>query len=225
MKPTRSPSTYLAYNSVVKNHLQPLGKHKLDKLTQQQVQALLNATLAGGASPTTVTLIRSTLRAALNQAMKWDLVGRNVVSLTVPPKSEQFEGYALSPDEVRRVMTVTRGDDLESLYAIATSVGLRLSELMGLRWQHIDRTTGTLSVRHQLQEINGTPSFVELKTKSSRRVITLPPPVLVTIRKLYAAQIQQRLLAGGSWVDQDPVFCSSNGAPLADHAVRRTGQG
>ncbi len=41
--PNRTPGTAAAYRSVVSVHLQPtIGRHKIDKLTQQHVQALMN---------------------------------------------------------------------------------------------------------------------------------------------------------------------------------------
>jgi hypothetical protein len=101
---------------MIETHIKPaIGKHHLSKLTQQHIQAMLN-NLAVSAS--TARLVRSIVRAALRQAMEWDLVGRNVAALTKSPKGEQFEGYALSPDEVRNVMATVSGDDLEALYAI-----------------------------------------------------------------------------------------------------------
>ncbi len=106
---------------MIQDHIKPaLGKHHLAKLDHQHVQAMLNRI---DVSAETARLIRSILRAALHQAMAWGQVGRNVAALTKPPKGERFEGYALSPDEVRAVMIAVTGDDLEALYAIATSVG------------------------------------------------------------------------------------------------------
>ncbi len=54
---------------------------------------------------------------------------------------------------------------------------------------------------------------MELKTKSSRRTISLPPPVLEIVRRHYTRQIERRLLSGGMWRDLDLVFSAVDGRP------------
>jgi integrase len=209
VKPTRSASTYTTYRVAIQTHIKPaLGRYTLAKLTQQHVQAMLNALEV---SPTTARLVRGVLRTALSQAMRWDLVSRNVAALTAAPRGERFEGTALSPDQVRSVMAAVAGEDLEALYAIATSVGLRHAELLGLRWRDVDREAGTITVKYQLQRGKGDPVFLELKTRSSRRTISLPPPVLTILRAHHRRQLERRLLAGPAWRDHDLVFCGPNG--------------
>jgi integrase len=219
VKPTRAANTYTSYRTAVETHIKPaIGKHQLSKLTQQHVQGMLNTLTV---SPATVGLVRSILRAALNQALRWDLVSRNVAALATPPKKERFEGYALSPDQIRALMAAVAGEDLEALYAIASSVGLRQAELLGLRWRDVDRDTGTVTVRYQLQRGAGAPTFVELKTRSSRRTITLPSSVQSILRAHYRRQLERRLQAGGAWRDNDLVFCDAHGNHLHPEEVRR----
>lgn len=219
VKPTKSAATYRAYRSNAETHIKPaIGKHRLIKLDQQHVQTMLNRLTV---SSETARLVRSILRAALNQAMAWDQVSRNVAALTAPIKGERFEGYALSPDEVQRVMAAVADDSLVALYAIATSVGMRQAEILGLRWRDVDRETGTITIRHQLATNEPDRIFVELKTKSSRRTISLPPPVLDMLRRHHTRQLEQRLQSGGKWYDFDLVFSRNHGLPYHPTEVRR----
>lgn len=152
VKPTKRPRTYDNYKYVVDLHIKPtIGKHRIEKLSQQQVQAMLNTKPAAGLAAGSVANIRRVLRAALNQAMRWDLVARNVATLTTLPKSEPFEGYALNADEVTQLLVAADGERLEALYWVAISLGLRQGEIFGLRWSDVDLEKGTLSVRKQLQ--------------------------------------------------------------------------
>jgi integrase len=91
---------------------------------------------------------------------------------------------------------------------------LRHAELLGLRWQDVDRESGTIAVRYQLQRGKGDPVFLELKTRSSRRTISLPPPVLAILRVHYRRQLERRLQAGPAWQDHDLVFSGPNGRQL-----------
>jgi integrase len=221
VRPNRTQGTTKQYQSMINTHLlDTIGKHKLEKLTQQHVQAMLNAKLAAGTSPAMVRQIRAVLRAALNQAMRWDLVGRNVAALTTPPKVERFEGYALSPDEVRAIMVQVQGDTLEPLYAIATSVGLRMAELLGLRWNDIDLDTCLIHVRRQLRVIDGTPILMDLKSRNSRRTVPLVGPVATIVRAHRKRQIAQRLEAGVPWSEDGHVFAWADGRPISDSHVR-----
>src|SRR5215469_3424911 len=80
VKTSVRPRTYVSYEQVVRSYLIPdLGRLPLPKLTPQHVRAMLNRRLAEGRlSPRSVAYIRVVLRAALNQARKWNLVARNV---------------------------------------------------------------------------------------------------------------------------------------------------
>jgi len=222
VKPTKTHATTVHYESIANRHLRDtIGKYKLDKLTQQHVQAMLNAKLSSGTSPAMVRQVRTVLRVALNQAMRWDLVGRNVAALTTPPKAERFEGHPLSPDEVRALMDVVEDDPLEALYAIATSVGLRMSELLGLRWDDIDLDAGTIHVRHQLHVINKNVVLADLKSKNSRRSVPLVAPVASIVRAHRKRQIADHLAAGIPWPANRFLFAWPDGTPISASHLRR----
>lgn len=68
-------------------HITPaLGRSPLVKLTPQHVQRFQNDKQAAGCSPRRVAMMRDVLRAALNRAVKWQLVTRNVVLLVDGPR-------------------------------------------------------------------------------------------------------------------------------------------
>src|SRR5262249_9049812 len=82
IRPTRRGKTYASYAQLVRLYLQPTLGHKvLAKLTAADVQTLINRLLEAGLAPRTVQYAHALLRAALNKAVKWGLVGRNVATL------------------------------------------------------------------------------------------------------------------------------------------------
>jgi integrase len=93
VKPSVRPRTYESYELTVRLHLEPeIGKLRLEKLTPQHVQALLNRkSREGKLSPRSVTCIRGVLRLALNQALRWGFVARNSAALVDPPRSVRRE--------------------------------------------------------------------------------------------------------------------------------------
>ena len=176
-RPSARPAPYRSYEQTIRNHLIPeLGRLPLRKLEPQHVRAMLNRKLAAGLSARSVCYLRVMLRAALNQARKWNLVARNVAELVDPPKCERFKIEPLSPLQARVLLESVKGEKLEALYAVALACGLRMGEILGLRWQDIDLGGGRLTVSHALQRQKGRGLVLaETKTDRSRRTIGLPP--------------------------------------------------
>jgi integrase len=130
VKPSVRPSTYRSYEQTVRNHLIPeLGGLTLTKLGPQHVRAVLNRRLASGLSPRSSAYLRVVLRAALNQARKWNLVARNAAELVEPPKCERFRIEPLSPEQARALLEAAKGNRLEALYPVAIACGLRMGEI------------------------------------------------------------------------------------------------
>jgi len=91
-RPTVRSRTAETYEMIVRVHLTPgLGRHRLADLRPEQVQAFLNSKVASGLSPRTVNHLRAVLRRALNQALRWGLVQRNVAVLVQPPRVPHAE--------------------------------------------------------------------------------------------------------------------------------------
>ena len=200
---------------LVRGHIVPaVGHLQLAKLSPQHVQSFINDKLAEGLSPRTVQYLHAVLRRALNQALKWDLLPRNVATLVEPPRVRRPEVQPLTTDQVQIFLEATRGDRLEALYTLVLAVGLRQGEALGLRWTDLELDGGTLSVRTALQRIGGKLCLVEPKTARSRRTITLPPVVVSALRLHRARQLQERLLAGANWQDTGLVFTTTIGTPM-----------
>lgn len=227
--PGRKTATYEAYSGIVALHIVPgLGRHKLDKLTPLHVQRWIAEKHAAGMNQTRLRDCRAVLRAALNQAVKWGLVARNVVTMTELPKAsdrhESLGGNPFTPAEATALLRVARGDRLEGFLTTALYLGLRHGELRGLRWQDVDFDRRELRVEVQLQgNRNGAQKLISPKTQSSRATLPMPPAVydaLIERRRQYA---EDRLLAGGRWKGDEwgLVFTTTIGTPLNDNLNRK----
>ncbi|HXH21274.1 MAG TPA: site-specific integrase [Dehalococcoidia bacterium] len=176
VKPSVRPSTFRGYESKVRIHILPsLGKQPLAKLTPQKLEAFFNQKRMAGLAPQTVQHLRAIVRAALNDAVKWGLVGRNVAILVDGPRVPHRDIQPLSPDEARQLLEAVATHRLGALFSVAQAVGLRQGEALGLRWDDIDLDAGTLTVRKALQRIDGESQLVEPKTARSRRTIAYVP--------------------------------------------------
>ncbi len=174
VKSSVRPSTLRSYSHYATFHLIPeLGNVRLASLTAQQVQSMLTRKLASGLAPRTVQHLRAVLRTALAQALRWDLVPRNVAELVSGPRVEKVEIQPLTPEQARQMISAVRDDRLGALYILALATGLRQGELLGLRWQDVDPEGLTLRVSRTLQRVDGQYQLQEPKTHRSRRALVL----------------------------------------------------
>jgi len=78
------------------------------------------------------------LWAALNRAVKWQLVGRNVALLVDSPRVPKVEIVPFSPEVATRFLTAAEGHRLAHLFEFLLATGLRLGEALGLQWPDVD---------------------------------------------------------------------------------------
>jgi integrase len=212
---TVRPRTYASYRQMIRLHVNDdIRRLPLAKLTPQHVQALLNAKSQEGLSPRSVQYLRAILRRALTQAVRWGMVARNVAALSDAPRVERATFEPFSPEEARAFLVAVRGNRLEALYTVAMALGLRQGEALGLRWQDIDFSRGTMRVVMQMQRIDGRLTLVEPKTKESRRTMSLPTIAIQALHEHRVRQLEERLSAGERWQDHGLVFCTTRGTPI-----------
>jgi integrase len=223
---TTSNKTFERYEQIVRVSLVPaLGHIKLDKLTALQIQSFYRQSLedgarkdgrAGGLSPTTVRQYHAVLRRALQQAVKWGFLVRNVADCVDVPHVEQNEQRALSIAEAKQLFDALEasGSWLHLPVVLAVASGFRRGEILGLTWADLDSTTGLLTVRRSLEVTNATGiAFKPPKTRKGARSITLPQFAVTALKKHKAQQSQARLALGPAYQDQGLIFARDDGAP------------
>lgn len=214
VRPTLRPKSFGLYHWICTSHLLPaLGSIMLTKLSSEHVEALMQACEQVGYSATTIRQIRTILRIALNYAMRQQLVPRNVVMLTSPPRVERRDVPTFTPGQAHAFVAAVRGDRLEALYTVALALGVRQGEALALRWVDVDLERATVRVNGTLQRVNGKLVVTEPKTQQSRRTIALPDAVVQVLRLHAARQAMERHDAGRHWQENGYVFATPRGRP------------
>lgn len=212
---TVRPATADRYRRIVEGRVVPdLGAVQLGKLTPMQVQDWYAKLLASGLSPTTVALYHGLLHRALDQAVKWQMVFRNVCDAVDAPRPQNPEMQTWSAEQVRAFLAGSRDDDLAALWRLAVVTGMRRGELLALRWGDVNFTGGTLSVRRTLSRGEDGIVFGEPKTAAGKRTIDLDGLTIDLLRSHRAEQAELRLQLGPAWTDNDLVFERGAGEPL-----------
>ncbi|GCF09327.1 site-specific integrase [Dictyobacter arantiisoli] len=140
--------TYVNYKKLIGYVVADLGEIWLQKLTPQQVQAFYSKKLDGMLSSKVVHDIHGVLHLALNNAVRWGMVSRNVCDLVTPPSIVSREVVPLTVEQTHVLMKHIRGHRLEVLLATAVVTGMRRGELLALRWSNIDLDRKRLQVLH-----------------------------------------------------------------------------
>ncbi len=214
------PRSFERYEEIVRLHIVPvLGRIQLQKLTPQQVQSFYAKKIKEGLKAITVASFHNVLHKALDTAVRWNLISRNVCDLVSPPHVEDFEIQPLTVEQIRKLLEVTKGHPSEALIKLAIATGLRRGELMALKWQDIDLTTGVLQVQRNLVRVPSKlpgKGFVEseTKTKKSRRSVVVAPFALEALREHRSRQLHALAAAGPLWQYNNYVFCTAIGTHI-----------
>lgn len=220
------PRTYERYESLLRLHIVPgIGHHQLQKLTPQHVQRFYTQKLNEGLSPTTVASFHKMLHLAFEKAVRWNLIPRNVCEAVDPPRTKHYEIQPLNQEQIQRFLAAAAGHRLEALFVLALATGMRRGEIMALKWQDVDLSTGLLQVRRVLTHVpaklnDGKGGYVEAepKTERSRRSLVIASFALEKLKEHRVRQLEMKLKAGPLWKENDFVFCSSVGGHL--HTAR-----
>lgn len=215
--------TLMSYEQMVRNHLIPaLGHAQLRKLTAAHLQALYRQKLENGFSTRTVLGIHGTASGALKQATRWGLIRANPASATQPPSSKRSEVKALTPHQIKTLLEAARGTRLYALYALALATGLRHGELLGLRWEDVERkgTGGQLMVRRALVQSrpkgSGGEGYTFGTPKTGRaRVVSFGSRVAGILREHRKRQAGEKLAYGPNYQDSGLVFTDEGGGKLS----------
>src|SRR6266567_8582882 len=222
-KPSIRICTYKGYRGYLDKHILPaLGRIPVQKLTPQHVQAFYTRKQQEGLSAKSINNIHGMLHKALDHAVRWGLVPRNVCDAVSLPKQTRHEMQPLTEKQARQLLVAARGHSLEGLLTLAVTTGMRSGELLALKWKDINFDTASLHIRRSMGYISG-KGYLEFepKTAKGRRKVVLPPFVCEALKLHHTRQLQVRLKAGARWQDRDLVFCNKYGGYLDPAHLRQ----
>ncbi|MFF8916886.1 tyrosine-type recombinase/integrase [Streptomyces sp. NPDC015032] len=219
VKPNREHNTYVKYESKVRLYLVPhLGKKPLVRLTPAQLRSFMAELKRMEVPPAARFEVLRVLRNALNRAVREELLTRNVAELVDMPKVTKKE---VKPWNAREAITFLRSARAHRLYAACVLVlvlGLRRSEVLGLRWQDIDFDQRQFTPLKQVQRVKGVGLVLkDLKTESSHAVLPLPEFCARALKERRELQDLERRIVGDDWSqepDQDLIFSSERGGMI-----------
>jgi integrase len=205
---TCRPNTVRAYRGVVRRYIEPaLGRVRLRDLDRRTLARFYDGQPTNGIA----AACHRTLSAALGYATKeLGLIAVNPCRSVSPPRTDHGEARHLDVEDARRLLDVVRGDRLEAAVILGLVGGMRIAEVVAIRWGDIDLTTGKVSV---VRSAWGT-------TKNGKaRTFTLPEPQVARLRRIKREQAERLLLLGVRQGDGTTVTAKADGTPTAHQTL------
>lgn len=213
------PRTAESYRYTVERYINPkLGRTKLSKLTPLRIQTALGD-IADEVSPHTSNYCRSTLRTALDQAVKWRLLGSNPAIAVDKVRAEKRDMTLWTTAQVGLFLEEAKQHRLYALFYLAITSGLRIGELLALTWD--DQKGSTLHVRRNLTKQDGRLVLASTKTSKGQRLVTLATDTLQVLEEHRKRQEAERNLAEDAWRHPGHMFTTEIGTYLDHRNVLR----
>lgn len=153
VKAIRRASTYDRYKLALEKHVYPaLGKMRMDEISRGDVRNLLLKCRNSGLSKSITQIVHTVISGPMAYALDEELIGANpVIGLTkrLHLKAGKHAVEPMSPDEVNTFLNVCSEvyPAHYPLFLCAFRTGMRLGEILGLRWGDIDWNRKFINVK------------------------------------------------------------------------------
>lgn len=197
IEPTSKARTFMRYSEIVKHHLVPaLGDYNLEEITpivlQHFITGLLqngNLRTGAGLSANSVSSIINVIQSSLRTAFNLGYLKEYTADKIKRPKVQERPVSSFSVHEQKKIEQAVLTSKKEKMFGILLCLytGLRIGELLALKWEDIDFQKGLLTISRSCHDGKGKDGhFMRFedtpKTFSSQRVIPLPRQILPLIR-------------------------------------------
>ena len=160
--------------------------------------------LSEGLSPNTIRKHHTLISTALRLAVRQNMLSRNVAECVDPPRKELAEHFYYSPEQVSQLFRLLEGHPLEPAVKLAGYLGMRRSEICGLKWDHVDLEAGVLYICEARTAVGGQAVDKGPKSPSSQRHMAIGgmTDLWDLLRQLHQRHLRERLLHGPDYNPQ-----------------------
>jgi len=212
VKPKVRGKTYSDYAGVLRRYIRPaIGTKMLASLSPLEIQAAYQAMIDRKLSARTTRYAHSVLRAAIRQAIRWQLLLTDPTQGVQLPRPQCREMSVLTTEQARTFLKAASLSPQACIFAVALTTGMRPSEYLGLCWRDIDWDRGTVSIVRTIHKHEGQWIFADTKRVHSRRIVKLQTWVVELLRKLRRSRNEAVSCAPGF---ADLIFTTAHGEPI-----------
>jgi integrase len=215
------PSTFASYKSHINNHILPyVGHVQLNQLSPAMLDNMFQKLFERGLAQSSVRYAQRILSVAMEAARKYHYIEHNPARDIITKFGKQ--GKTPDPytiEQMQQFMGKVIGTEWEMPVILAGMYGLRISEILGLRWRNVDLENMQFGVVEQLpfKVPAGTKTITEMApTKSNDRFLPITEITLSYFMRQFELQERQKALlnaGGGEYHDNDLVVAKPDGSP------------
>ncbi len=220
------PGTKSIYLSAIQTHIKPgLGAIKLEALNAHTIQSFYNklvkpANERPALAPKSVKNIHGILHKALQQAIANGYIRTNPTDACILPRIVKKELKPLDETQISAFLKAIQGHRFEDLFLVTLFTGMREGEVLGLTWDCVDFSNGTILINKQLQKVRNKPEYQLVTTKNGKsRSVTPASFVMETLQRVQRTQQENRLRYGELLEDSGFVFTDELGQHLKHRTV------
>lgn len=212
-------STMDGYRQRVKHIVDTLGDINIVDLRPDHLIEYYDSKLSN-LSASTITKHHHLISDCLSDAVKWNLITRNVAIAVEAPRAHKKEMRALSVNEIRRFRDSCIAEPWRAIFHTLIWTGIRRSELLGLQWSDLDLDMALMTIRRSLVRLqNGTYVTEEPKTSSGARTLDLAPSTCLILKEHRAKHEQAIDLLGIPISEANLVFGHPDGSPRTPSTI------
>jgi integrase len=217
-QPSTRPHTYASYRGRLEHIRKALGRAKLHALKPAQITTCYAEMHRAGFQPITIAGIHRVLNAALNDAVKANLLTRNPAASAVVPRVERKHMQTFTAEQLALILNESRGTRWHALWAVLAMTGMRIGEAIGLTWADIDH--GVAQIQRSVSwDADGHITLAETKTARSRRSVHLPDVAVQALAAHRRLQVEMRRSAD-EWENPNLIFTNLRGGLLQESSAQ-----
>jgi len=215
-----APKTRFDYRNLSDSYIRPLlGSRKVRDITPEVVVAWQRKLMKGGGvkngkalAPNTVRRARAPLSGAMQFAMECGVIAVNPLVTARPPRAPRSIPRHWTPEQAREFLGLMEGDRTYPIWAFLLGSGLRIGELVSLRWANVDLDRRCVHVVEFVSALGYDLVASSGKSHDAVRSIELDNGLVRLLRSQRKQQAEERL-AATDYVESDNVFTRPGGGP------------
>ena len=204
------PDSYEAYRCNYDVHIKPYFEPKhltLGEVMPRVIFQYVRAKEDEGQSKKSIRKHLVILNGVFKEAVAMgELTFNPCANITVKDNSdEHFEGTAYDVATAKQLLDAIKGDPIEPAVYLGLFLGLRRSEIVGLRWKDVDMENGIIHIRNTVVRFKTVSELEKTKSKASKRDLFMPNALKEYLQMVWDRQEEERKLVGRTYSDTEHI--------------------
>ncbi len=226
-KRTIRPDSYESYQCNYDKHIKPYfepKKLRIEDVTPRIIQRYVRDKEENGQSRKSIRKHLVILNGVFKEGIALgELTFNPCANITVRGRDEErFEGTAYEIPTAKKLLNAVKGDPVEPAVYLGLFLGLRRSEVVGLRWKDVDMEKGIVHIRNTVVKFKTVSELEKTKSRASKRDLYMPSALKEFLQTVWDRQEAERKLTGRQYSEDEHICQWADGTVYdPDYVSRR----